>query len=438
MKTLVIDGGARGHAIVSGLARSPLVTKIWCAPGNAGTETEKIGGGWFYANNEQIPAHDVEELVKFALEHKPDLTVVGSEVPLSLGLVDRLQKLGLKVFGPSQRAALFESSKIFAHNFMKRWRIPSPEGRGFDCPREALAYAHGLFDDYAECVVKADGLAAGKGARICLSRVEAREAIRESMIENKFGAAGHRVLIQQKVRGVECSEHILFDGTTLCRFPKSHDYKRLLDDDEGPMTGGMGAYSLGTPEPLISMTGRHILEPWREGCEAEEITYRGLLYPGLMVSDQNSETGYNVLEFNSRFGDPETEVYIPRLESDLAELLLAVVEGNLNKINICWSSDACVGVVMATREYPNPSVRGHPITGISDANKIKGVKVFHASTFFSDTHDKHKGYHAGEGRVLVVTGKGPTLESARQTAYAGVECIKFEGMQYRKKIALLQ
>ena len=417
MKILLLGSGGREHALVWRLAQSPHTTQIWCAPGNAGTAQERC------VENVPIGAEDLPALLKFAEEKKPDLTVVGPDNPLALGVVDLFQSRGLRIWGPNKKAAQFESSKVFSQNFMEKYGIPTAKAGTFSEAKAAKDFAKQLD---GRCAVKADGLALGKGVLICHAVDEANRAIDEILLQKSFGAAGSTIVIQELLEGPEVSLHAICDGKTAKLFPTSQDHKRALDNDEGLNTGGMGTYS---PTPYLTdaeleKAGRAILDPWLKGCAAEGIDFRGLLYPGIMLT----KNGPKVLEFNARFGDPETQVYMMRLETDLVELLNASVDGTLSKVDLQWKPEAAVCVVMASGGYPGSYPKGLPISFPS--NTSANAKVFHAGTALKDGRVVTSG-----GRVLGVTALGKDLASAQRDAYSLVEQIRFEGAHYRKDIA---
>jgi phosphoribosylamine---glycine ligase len=424
MKLLVIGSGGREHALVWKLAQSPHVTQMWCAPGNAGIPGEHLVKNGSPVECVNISADDLPKLLAFALEKHADLTVVGPDNPLALGIVDLFQKNGLRIWGPDQKAAQFESSKVFAQKFMEKYGIPTAQAATFSEAAAAKKFATGL---KGLCAVKADGLALGKGVLICRTVDEAHRAIDEILVGKTFGAAGASIVIQELLEGTEISLHALCDGKTAKLFPTAQDHKRALDGDEGPNTGGMGTYS---PTPFLSDAqladvGRKILDPWLKGCAAEGIDFRGILYPGVMLT----KDGPKVLEFNARFGDPETQVYLTRLENDLVELLDASVSGTLSKYELKWNPLPSVCVVMASGGYPGNYAKGQPITGLDEAAKLPRVKIFHAGT-------THRGGQivTNGGRVLGVTSLGPDLASARASAYAAVEKIRFDAAQFRRDI----
>jgi phosphoribosylamine---glycine ligase len=425
MKLLVIGSGGREHALVWKLAQSSRVTRLWCAPGNAGIELERLSADGRTVECVKVGAEDLKGLLEFALEQRPELTVVGPDNPLALGVVDAFQREGLRIWGPNQAAARFESSKVFAQEFMERYGIPTARSGVFDDPLAASRFAAQLG---GRCAVKADGLALGKGVLLCRDMAQADAAIEGMLVERKFGVAGSRVIIQELLGGMEISLHALCDGQRALLFPTSQDHKRALDGDRGPNTGGMGAYS---PTPFLGETElervrRDVIDPWLRGCLEEGIDYRGILYPGLMLT----ATGPRVLEFNARFGDPETEVYLPRLENDLVDLLEASEAGRLDQVDLRWSPLACVGVVMASAGYPGHYAKGREIIGLEAAGTMSNVKVFHAGTTRQGDQIVTNG-----GRVLVVTAWARGLEGARAAAYEAVNRIKFDGAQFRRDIA---
>jgi phosphoribosylamine--glycine ligase len=425
MKLLLVGSGGREHALAWKLAQSPHPTRMWCAPGNAGIAQERLARNGEPVQCVGIGAEDLPGLLAFAREKLPDLTIVGPDNPLALGIVDLFQQHGLRIWGPNRQAAQFESSKVFAQHFMARHGIPTARAATFDEPGAAKAFAATLG---GRCAVKADGLALGKGVLLCRDLAEAEHAIDAIMVGQAFGAAGARVVLQELLEGTEVSLHALCDGHASKLFPSAQDHKRALDGDCGPNTGGMGTYS---PTPFLTdaqlaALARQILEPWQRGCQAEGIVFRGVLYPGVMLTPD----GPKVLEFNARFGDPETQVYLTRLESDLVELLDASVAGTLAKQEWKWSPLASVCVVMASAGYPGNYVKGRPITGLETLASWPNVKVFHAGT--AQVGDQ---LVTSGGRVLGVTAWAADLQAARATAYAAVEQIHFEGAQFRRDIA---
>ena len=425
MKILVIGGGGREHALVWKLAQSPRATQMWCAPGNAGIAGETVASNGSAVECVGIGAEDLPALLEFAREQQVDLTVVGPDNPLAMGIVDQFQAAGLRAWGPTQQAAQFESSKIFSQEFMDRNGVPTMKSASFTDAAEARAFA-GSLD--GKCAVKADGLALGKGVLICNTPDEANAAIDQIMTDRAFGDAGSSVLIQELITGMEVSLHALCDGKPASLFPSSQDHKRALDGDEGLNTGGMGTYS---PVPFLSEEklneiANAVLEPWLAGCAAEGIDFRGMLYPGIMLT----EDGPKVLEFNARFGDPETQVYLPRLENDLVDLLEASIDGTLDQHELRWSDLSAVCVVIASGGYPGSYEKGKVITGIADADALPGVKVFHAGTKLDGGNVVNAG-----GRVLGVTALGQGLQAASDLAYEAASKIQFEGAFTRSDIA---
>jgi phosphoribosylamine--glycine ligase len=425
MKILVIGSGGREHALVWKLAQSPHVTQMWCAPGNAGIAQERLAKNSALVECIDISADDLPKLLAFAQEKKIELTVVGPDNPLALGIVDLFQKNGLRIWGPNQKAAQFESSKVFSQNFMEKYGIPTARAGTFSDANTAKKFAASLG---GKCAVKADGLALGKGVLICADEIGANKAIDEILVAKSFGAAGAKIVIQEFLEGTEISLHAICDGKTAKLFPTSQDHKRALDGDKGLNTGGMGTYS---PTPFLSgdelkKVGDQILNPWLRGCVEEKINFCGILYPGIMLT----KSGPKVLEFNARFGDPETQVYLTRLENDLVELLDASVNGTLDKIELKWKPAASVCVVMTSGGYPGNYEKGKPICGLDDAVKLPGVKVFHAGTAKNGNEIVTNG-----GRVLGVTALGKDLKAAQAAAYTAVEKIHFDGAQFRRDIA---
>jgi len=425
MKVLVIGSGGREHAIVWKLAQSPHATQMWCAPGNAGIAQECLAKNGAAVECVNLGAEDLPGLLAFAQEKKADLVVVGPDNPLALGIVDLFQSHGLRIWGVNQKAAQFESSKVFSQKFMEKYGIPTAAAGTFSDVASANRFCSTLG---GKCVVKADGLALGKGVLICANQAEAERAVDDIMVTKAFGAAGARVVIQEFLEGMEVSLHALCDGTTAKMFPTSQDHKRALDGDLGLNTGGMGTYSP-TPfltEAQLAEAARKILDPFMCGCAEERIDYRGLLYPGIMLT----KAGPKVLEFNARFGDPETQVYLTRLESDLLELLQASADGTLGRMELRWSPSASVCVVMASGGYPGNYPKGKVITGLDAANALPDTKVFHAGTASQEGRIVTNG-----GRVLGVTALGRDLKTAQAAAYAGVSAVHFDGAHFRRDIA---
>jgi phosphoribosylamine---glycine ligase len=417
MKVLVIGGGGREHALVWKLAQSPRVTKVYCAPGNGGIALDA----------ECVPADvkSLDSLVAVASQVQPDLTVVGPELPLTLGVVDEFQRRGWPIFGPTRAAAQLESSKSFAKEFMQRHRIPTAPYaicKSVDEVRATLPHFH------PPIVVKADGLAAGKGVVVAKTKEEAA-AVASDMLSGKMvGAAGTLVVLEECLQGDELSFLVFSDGERVVPLVAAQDHKRVGDGDTGPNTGGMGAYSTQTivDDKMRDWLVHHIAEPVVAGMKAEGVEYKGVLYCGLMMTAR----GPMVLEFNCRFGDPETQPILIRLESDLVEALEASVEGRVSDGDFRWSRDASVCVIIASGGYPGTFEAGKKIAGLQDASAAQGVKVFHAATSRRDDV-----YFTAGGRVLGVTARAPDLNTAVSRAYAAVSNIGFEGMHYRKDIA---
>ena len=395
------------------------------APGNAGIAAERLVANGAAVQNVAIGAEDIPALLAWAREHRPDFTVVGPDGALAAGVVDAFQAAGLKIWGPTRQAARFEASKAYSQDFMVRHGIPTARSGTFSDPVAAKRFCAELG---GRCAVKADGLALGKGVLLATDITGAESAVDEIMVDRAFGTAGAQVVVQELLEGMEISLHALCDGRTAKLFPTSQDHKRALDGDLGLNTGGMGTYS---PAPFLddaqlADVGRRILGPWLAGCAADGIDFRGLLYPGVMLT----ASGPKVIEFNARFGDPETQVYLPRLENDLVELLLASADARLDPVELRWSSDVCVCVVVASGGYPGSYEKGKRIHGLDDVAALPDVKVFHAGTASKDGHVVTNG-----GRVLGVTAWAPTLAGARDKAYTAVDQLCFEGMHFRRDIA---
>lgn len=411
----MIGSGGREHALVWKLSESPQVKKLYCAPGNPG-----IAG---IAEIADIPVESVRELVTFAKTKKIDLTLVGPEAPLAGGIADHFQGEGLAIFGPTKAAAQLESSKVFAKDFMHKYHIPTASYENFTEYNEALAFTRTL--SYP-LVIKASGLAAGKGAVIVKDSQQASSTLKEMMVDKILGPSGQNVVIEDYLEGEELSLMAFCDGKTMVPMHLAQDHKQLLDGDEGPNTGGMGAYS---PVPFISESQlqdfqEKILQPTLKGLQKEGIEYKGVLYAGLMLTP----SGPKVLEFNCRFGDPEAQAVLPVLETDLAEICQAVLEGKLDQLKIVWKKSFATCVVLASSGYPGSYEKGKEIRGLESVRDDEGL-IFHAGTRFLD----HKLLSSG-GRVLGVTALGNTLEQSIEKAYQLVDKIYFEGMQYRTDI----
>ena len=416
MKVLVIGSGGREHALIWKIAQSPLVKKIFCAPGNAG-----IAG---LATCVPIDAEDIDGLVGFAVDEEMDLTVVGPEAPLSLGIVDLLEAAGLKVFGANRKAAALEGSKSFAKDLMNRHGIPTAAGRTFAQYRPAEAYIKKMG---APIVVKADGLAAGKGVIVCSSVKEAMKALKQILIKRDFGDAGDKVVIEECLTGEEASFLAFTDGKTVLPLPSSQDHKAIFDDDKGPNTGGMGAYS---PAPIVDgYMHKRIMEevmiPTVQAMAAEGCPYKGVLYAGLMIDNDQIK----VLEFNARFGDPEAQPLLIRLKNDIIPLMEAIADERLDQCRLDIDDRASVCVVMASGGYPGSYKKGLPISGLPAVRRMKDVVVFHAGT-----GAKGKGIVANGGRVLGVTALGDTVEKAISRAYGAVAKISWQDVFYRTDI----
>lgn len=420
MKVLVVGQGGREHALVWKLKQSPTVETVYCAPGNAGTALDAI--------NVDIADTDINGLVEFARKEKIDLTVVGPEAPLVAGLSDKLVAAGLKVFGPSRAAAALEGSKVFSKRLMKSANVPTADFAVFDHAELAKQWVDQV-DDRA-WVVKANGLAAGKGVIVCKDRKETHDAIQRMLVLREFGEAGKQIVIEECMVGQEASILAITDGRTIVPLEVAQDHKRAYDNDLGPNTGGMGAYcpaKVVTPE-LMDEIVQTILIPTVHAMNSREVPFQGVLYAGVMLTEDGPKT----LEFNVRFGDPETQPVLMRLKSDLAQLLLAVAEGKLDRIEpLEWDTREAVCVVMASEGYPGNYSKGSPISGIDDANALPDVKVFHAGT---KLNEKKLVVNNG-GRVLGVTALGETLAEAKARAYEAVDKIHWQGGWCRRDIS---
>ena len=422
MKVLVVGSGGREHCLVWKIAQSCRVKKIWCARGNGGTG--------LLAENIDISPTDIESLKKFALKEKIDLTVVGPEAPLVEGIGDIFEKEGLKIFAPSQELAMLEGSKVFAKEKMKEFGVPTAEFEVFNDPYLAEEYVK---NKKMPIVIKAEGLAGGKGVFVVNSPEEAREAIRVIMVEKKFGKSGERIIIEEYLEGEEASILVFTDGETVLPLVSAQDHKQIFEGDKGPNTGGMGAYA---PAPIVTSPvwekiNKRIFLPLIKGLKREGKAYKGMLYAGLMIKDDNPY----VLEFNVRFGDPETQVILPKLKNDLVEVMLATVEKRLSQISLQWDERFCLCVVLASRGYPGKYERGKEIRGLEKIEEMKDVLLFHAGTkvYKEDSSSKVK-YLTNGGRVLNVVGLAPTIQEAHQKVYQAIENIYFENIYYRKDI----
>ena len=419
MKVLVIGQGGREHVLSWKLAQSPRVTQVFCAPGNAGTEQD--------ATNVDISADDTERLVKFAREEGIDLTVVGPEAPLVAGIADEFQAAGLRVFGPSRAAAQLEGSKAFSKQVMRQARVPTAEFQVFGDAANALQYVEER--EEAPLVVKADGLAAGKGVIVCATREEARQAIQQTMVDQAFGAAGSQIVIEERLVGQELSVLALVDGRTIVALESAQDHKAAWDGDRGPNTGGMGAYSpapIATAEVMDEVIQK-VLIPMVHTMRANRQVFRGILYAGMMLTSQ----GPKVLEFNVRFGDPEAQPVLMRLKTDLFDLLVAAADGRLRDFpELEWDERPSICVVMASEGYPDSYETGRPIRGLESAAELADTKVFHAGTIRSGDQVVNAG-----GRVLGVTTLGDDLSDAKRKCYEAVKCIRWDGAWCRKDIS---
>ncbi len=427
MKVLLVGGGGREHAIAWKLRQSPRFGKLFVAPGNAGTAQ--------IAENVPVKATDVDGLLAFALKEGIEFTIVGQDDPLALGIVDAFQAKGLRIFGPTKAAAQIEASKVFSKGLMKDCGVPTALFDVYTDHAQALEKVRQHFATYSfPIVVKASGLALGKGAYVCHDLPEAEAALNEVLVKRLHGSAGDNVVIEEYIDGPEVSIHAFCDGKSFKLFPSAQDHKPVFDGDKGPNTGGMGTIA---PVPWFvsyDEVSSQVVGPILEGLRKNGSSFAGLLYPGLKLRERDpaatSEYVPYVLEFNARFGDPETQVYMRLLKTDLLDIFEACVDGRLHEINVEWNPGFAACIVMASGGYPSPDYKkGLPITGIDNAEILPGVVVFHAGTKQADGQLVISG-----GRVLGVTGIGATLQEALDHAYNGVECIHFEGAQYRKDI----
>ena len=428
MRILVIGSGGREHALVWKIAQSKLVDKIFCAPGNGGILRQ--------AECIDIKAEDIKGLLDFARKEKIDLTVVGPEAPLSVGIVDEFNNHKLRIFGPTKKAARLEASKVFAKELMAKYNVPTANFKIFDNADAAKKYIEKIG---VPCVVKADGLAQGKGVIVAKTVEEAKGAVKSIMEDKIFGESGNRVIVEDCLEGQEASIIVITDSKEVMPLASSQDHKRIFDNDQGANTGGMGAYS---PAPVVtSELSKEILEKvvYRtiDGLAKEGIDYKGVLYAGIMLTKDGPKT----LEFNVRFGDPETQAILPRLKSDLVELMLAASEQKLSRVRTLeWDSRACVCVVCASAGYPGNYEKGKEIFGLDEVDKMKDIVVFHAGTKLLIANSLPAGRQGKShivtsgGRVLGVTGLGNTIKEAIYRTYQAVEKIHFEGMHYRRDI----
>lgn len=425
MRVLVVGGGGREHAIVWKLSQSPKVDKIYCAPGNAGIAMD--------AECIDIKAEDIPALCTFAKDHQVDLAVIGPEVPLAMGIVDEMEAAGIRAFGPNKKCSQLEASKSFTKAFLEKHQIPTAGYKEFTDKEELLASV-GLFG--YPMVLKADGLAAGKGVVIAENEADAKKAIEEMMGDRVFGSAGEKIVVEEFLTGVEASMLCFVDENTIVPMESAQDYKRIFDGDKGPNTGGMGTYSpsLVFDEALETQIRKEILEPTLAGFQKDGLDFKGVLFIGLMISAD----GPKVIEFNNRFGDPEAQSVLSRLDSDLYDIFTAVTENKLADVEIKWSDKKAVCVVLASGGYPGSYEKGKEITGLDKVDP--DVVVFHAGTASSHICDADSCRNAvvtSGGRVLGVTATGATHEEARAKAFDNVKRISFEGMQYRNDIGII-
>lgn len=416
MKVLVIGQGGREHTLVWKFKQSPRVSKVYCAPGNGGIAS--------IAEIVPYKENQIKELIRFAQEEGIDLTFVGPENPLLDGIVDQFEEAGLRIYGPTKSAAIIEGSKSFAKDLMKKYNIPTGYYEVFTSEEEAISY---LEQQGAPIVIKADGLASGKGVVVAGTLDEAKQAVQEMMVEAKYGEAGHRVVIEEFLSGQELSLMAFVDGEVVIPMVPAQDHKPAYDGDKGPNTGGMGAYS---PVPQMSEAEvenavQTVLLPTVKAMIKEGRPFTGILYAGLMMTTE----GAKVIEFNARFGDPETEVVLPRLKTDLVEIIEATLDHKLDQLQVQWSDQAAVTVVLASEGYPNSYPKGRTIKGTEQWLKKEDTVIFHAGTKMADGQLTTSG-----GRVLAVTGLDKDLASAKDKAYQAIQTIHFEGMHYRKDI----
>ncbi|MFB0843223.1 phosphoribosylamine--glycine ligase [Paenibacillus oleatilyticus] len=414
MRILVVGGGGREHAICWALKKSPKVTELYCAPGNGGIAS--------VAECVPIQVNQFEEIAQFAIDHTIDLVVIGPDDPLSEGIVDHLEAKGLTVFGPRQNAAIIEGSKVFTKQLLRKYNIPTAAYESFERYEDAVAY---LRQQQAPIVIKADGLAAGKGVVVAQTLDEAEKALHDIMVAKVFGESGNQVVIEEFLTGQEMSILSFVDGETVCPMVPAQDHKAVYDNDKGPNTGGMGTYSPlpHIPQAVIDESIETIIKPTAKAMVAEGRPFRGVLFAGLMLTPNGPKT----IEFNARFGDPETQVVLPRLKTDLLDIFLAAVNGRLDQMEIEWSEEAAVCVILASEGYPASYPKGLPIEGLED---VQDAIVFHAGTAIKDG-----GVVTNGGRVLGVTALGRDIAEARAKAYADADRIRFQGKHNRTDIA---
>ena len=416
MKVLIVGSGGREHAIAWSVAKSDKVEKIYCAPGNAGISE--------YAECVDIKAMEFDKLAAFAKENSIDLTIIGMDDPLVGGIVDVFEKEGLRVFGPNKAAAILEGSKAFSKDLMKKYNIPTAAYENFDNAEEALAY---LETAKFPIVLKADGLALGKGVLICNTLEEAKEGVQSIMLDKRFGTAGNTMVIEEFMTGREVSVLSFVDGNTIKTMTSAQDHKRAKDGDQGLNTGGMGTFS---PSPFYTkeveeFCEKHIYQATVDAMKAEGREFKGIIFFGLMITEE----GPKVLEYNARFGDPEAQVVLPRMKTDIIDVMEACIDGTLDQINLEFEDNAAVCVILASSGYPEKYEKGFPITGLDEFKNHEGYYCFHAGTKFNDGQLVTNG-----GRVLGVTAKGATLKEARANAYAATKWVQFENKYMRNDI----
>ncbi len=418
MKVLVVGGGGREHAIILKLKESPEIDKIYCAPGNAGISQA--------AECVDIKATDIDALIKFAKSEKVDFTVVGMDDPLVMGIVDKFEENNLKIFGPRKNAAIIEGSKAFSKDLMKKYNIPTAKYETFDNYSDAYSYVK---ENKFPVVIKADGLALGKGVLICNSLEEAENGLKQIMVDKKFGESGNKVVIEEFLTGPEVSVLSFCDGTTVVPMVSAQDHKRAFDGDKGLNTGGMGTFSPSRiyTEEIADICMEKIFKPTVAALKKEKREFKGIIYFGLMIT----EDGPKVIEYNARFGDPETQVILPRLDCDLLEIFEACVDGNLDKCNVKWKDNAAACVILASGGYPESYEKGFTINGLDDCAKMDNIYVYHAGTAF-----KNCKFVTNGGRVLGITGVGKNLDEAINTDYDCLKLVSFENVHFRKYIGI--
>ncbi|MDR3109859.1 MAG: phosphoribosylamine--glycine ligase [Planctomycetaceae bacterium] len=425
MNTLVIGSGGREHAIAWKMSQSPRVKKVFVAPGNAGTALERDGSK---IENVPISENDIAALISFARQNKVTLTVVGPEKPLCAGIIDAFEAERLRIFGPNKNAARLEGSKIFCKEILRRGNVPTGNSHSFDFANRAIEYLENGIE--MPLVVKADGLAAGKGVIVCDNREEAIAAVRLIAVERSFGDAGNKILIEERLDGPEVSVLAITDGSTIVRLAPAQDHKAAYDGDKGPNTGGMGAYSpaLVFDDKMSEQITSRVLVPTLHSLRTSGVNFKGVMYAGLMMTKQ----GPRVLEYNVRFGDPECQPILMRLKTDIVDVFEAAIDNRLDKLPpLEWDTRTAVCVVMASRGYPGDYEKGKPITGLDAAAKIEDVKVFHAGTTMNASNE----VVTNGGRVLGVTALGENPSEAKNTAYKAVKCIRWDGAWCRKDIS---